>query len=483
MRRPPYLCATSAQWRAFGQAAGIAVAVGFLLWLCDRLDGRPLGSDARDFYTLLNLAAAGLATAAAIVARLGPDSLMAPRRTLAGPLAFYGVVLIPGSVLLTPSPMLTGIPVGGLVASCLFLMLMVRTLAPARHGGRMRWPKAVGCAAVATIAAAAIGQVLPGGVRDFAGSTTATRIVLLGWCLVASAFLVAGWWHRRLGTWWIGVGLSLVAVAHLEDLTRTSRSDIWMPDLEFGGLRVAGLLIIVVVLARPAVVGLRAAGDAARQAAERDHEIRNVLSGLSGVSHLLRTGVDGAEQAALASAVHAELDRVHGLLGVLTGNEPARTEVGAVLDRLGALRRSRGLPVELDVEPELMTDIPAPELAQVVTNLLANCDRHAPGVPVRVRAASEADTVVIAVADGGPGLLPSQLRRIAEHAHFDAAAGGKGIGLRVCQRLLTAHGGTVSLQSAGRSQGCTAEIRVPRSSVIPSAREPQDDRGFVTEPS
>jgi two-component system OmpR family sensor kinase len=383
-------------------------------------------------------------------------------------------------VLLTPSPILTGIPIGGLVASCLFLLLMVRPLAPARLAGRMRWPKAVGYAAMITVAAAAVGQVLPGGVRDFAGSTTATRIVLMGWWLVASAFLVAGWWRPRLGTWWIGIGLSLMAVAHLEGLTRASPAGIWMPDLEFGGLRVAGLLVILVVLAKPAVVGVRAAGDAARLAEERDHEIRNVLSGLSGVSHLLRAGVDRPAQATLASAVRDELDRVRGLLGAPAGNEPERTEVGHLLDRLAALRHSRGLSADLDIEPGLLTGMPAPELAQVMTNLLANCDRHAPGAPVRIRASGEADTVVIAVTDDGPGLLPDEIHRIAEHAHFDTSAGGTGIGLRVSQRLLAARGGAISLRSGGRSQGCTVELRLPREQVIPLAREPQDDRGFAT---
>ena len=514
----------------------LAMLIGFALWQFDQQDHIPLGAPARDFYAFLGLAAAGVATGAAIVARISPQSTGSPERRLAGPLAFYGIVMIPASVLqlsTTPPP---GVAVGKVVASGLFLVLMGWALLPRKSG--MRWTTVVIGATVITALAGAAGQFLLGSVA--AAWFDTNRVVVTGWWVVAFAFVVSGAMWRRPATWRIGIGLSMIAVAHLEGLT--SPSGAWMPDLEFAGLRLLGLVVVLLVLARRAgravrsasqrerirserlAAAERAARRVAMEVAERDHEIRNVVSGLSGVGHLLSTGVDRldvAARATLGSAVQAELGRLNELLSDASTADNGDTLIPPLLTQLAALRRARGGVAELDIEEpgpraqmpvkELLGDastadngdtlipplliqlaalrrarggvveldieepgprahMPADELAQVMTNLLANCDRHAPGAPVRIRADTQGGVVRITVTDEGPGLPPQEMeiRRTVPARDYDPSAGGRGIGLRVCRRLLAAHSGTLQLRPAARAHGCTVEVRLPSSVEAPT---------------
>jgi two-component system OmpR family sensor kinase len=120
-----------------------------------------------------------------------------------------------------------------------------------------------------------------------------------------------------------------------------------------------------------------------------------------------------------------------------------------LLTRLVALHRARGTTIELRVAEGLRTVMPAAELAQVVTNLLVNCERHAAGSLVRILAGAHDDGVWIEVSDDGPGYTPN---------------GRRGIGLRVCTRLLSEYGGTLGIGSDDGGRGCVALLRLPGAS-------------------
>jgi two-component system OmpR family sensor kinase len=216
-------------------------------------------------------------------------------------------------------------------------------------------------------------------------------------------------------------------------------------------------------------------------AAERDHELRNGLAGLAGITHLLSTGTDDAEQQRLRQAVLSELSRLHTILdggGMFDAppDAPPRIEyaVEPVLAGLVTLRRSAGARVTLDADPALRACGHSAVLAQVVTNLLANCDRHAPDAPVTVTGYRAGDRVVVEVRDEGPGLRAALGHDVLQRGVHDPAAGGSGLGLHISAQLLAREGGELDLRTVTDPRGCLATVSLP---APDGPAGPAQDRG------
>jgi len=115
-------------------------------------------------------------------------------------------------------------------------------------------------------------------------------------------------------------------------------------------------------------------------------------------------------------------------------------------------------------------------LRQVIGNLMSNALTHTPdGTPVTVRILAgprePVPSVVLEVADEGPGLTPDQAERVFERFYrADQArtrtAGGTGLGLAIVAALVAAHGGTVTLQTSP-GEGATFRVTLP---LAPEAR-------------
>ncbi|GAA3246418.1 hypothetical protein GCM10017691_54490 [Pseudonocardia petroleophila] len=192
--------------------------------------------------------------------------------------------------------------------------------------------------------------------------------------------------------------------------------------------------------------------------AERDHELRNVVAGLSGAASVLRDDEVGRSDDGrrLLLAAAAELARLQQMLdGPVPTHGPAH--VATVLEDLAVVHRATGLDVDVDVvgAPEAAVD-PA-VLAQVITNLLVNCRRHAPGASVALRARVRSGQVRIEVADDGPGLCaPPDV--VLRRGVRGPTSSGDGLGLAITADLVERHRGTFSLVSGA---GCTAVLELP----------------------
>nr|WP_203656072.1 HAMP domain-containing sensor histidine kinase [Actinocatenispora rupis] len=121
-----------------------------------------------------------------------------------------------------------------------------------------------------------------------------------------------------------------------------------------------------------------------------------------------------------------------------------------------------------------------PRLRQVLRNLVDNAMAHTPaGTPVEVRVRTEDGTAVVEVADQGPGLTAEQRDRVFERFYrVDKArsreAGGTGLGLAIVASLVTAHRGTVEVDSEP-GEGATFRVRLP---LAPD----EDDTGYPPSP-
>jgi len=120
-------------------------------------------------------------------------------------------------------------------------------------------------------------------------------------------------------------------------------------------------------------------------------------------------------------------------------------------------------------------------LRQVIGNLMNNALTHTPdgtAVTVRILAGPRepVPSVVLEVADEGPGLPPEQAERVFERFYrADQArtrtAGGTGLGLAIVAALVAAHGGTVTLQTAP-GHGATFRVTLP---LAPEAQDGDPD--------
>lgn len=103
-------------------------------------------------------------------------------------------------------------------------------------------------------------------------------------------------------------------------------------------------------------------------------------------------------------------------------------------------------------------------LRQVFCNLLDNAAKHG-GAGKRIDTAirPEGDEVVITVRDYGPGIPAEELPNVKYKFYKGSStARGSGIGLAVCDEIVSRHNGTLTIRNADDgSSGCVAEIRLP----------------------
>ena len=99
-------------------------------------------------------------------------------------------------------------------------------------------------------------------------------------------------------------------------------------------------------------------------------------------------------------------------------------------------------------------------LKQAINNLVSNAVQASPAQgQVQVAVSADASEVALTVADRGSGLSEAAKTNLFQPLFTDKPE-GLGMGLYVARAIVEAHGGTISLESAGR--GTEALIRLPR---------------------
>lgn len=136
-----------------------------------------------------------------------------------------------------------------------------------------------------------------------------------------------------------------------------------------------------------------------------------------------------------------------------------------------ALNRLRQVLSGLDVQVDIPSALPllhvhAALIEQALVNVLENAARFSPeGGQVRVRVFSDAQELVFAVSDQGPGIPSSERRQIFDMfytaARGDRGGKGTGLGLAICQGMLGAHGGHVEVSDGPGNRGTTLSLHLP----------------------
>jgi two-component system sensor histidine kinase KdpD len=218
------------------------------------------------------------------------------------------------------------------------------------------------------------------------------------------------------------------------------------------------------------------------------HDLRTPLAGIEGAaSSMLEEDerLPAAQRRELTRTIVDESRRMTQLIGNLldmvrleSGALAVRREwhvleevVGAALARVGD--RLAGRPVATRLPADLpLVPIDDVLIEQVLINLLENAAKYTPaGSPIELSAETEPGSVVLTVADHGPGVPPGEEERIFEKFHrAGRGAGGIGLGLAICRGIVAAHGGRIWVESRPQG-GALFRFTVPITGQPPSLED------------
>lgn len=212
------------------------------------------------------------------------------------------------------------------------------------------------------------------------------------------------------------------------------------------------------------------------------HELRTPLTAITGWSETI--AFDPAVQGDSLRGIHIiskEAERLTGMVSELLeftriqdGRFNLRIELIDIAAELedalftyGELMRQAGMEINYTPPPAEIPLIPGdPErLKQVFLNLLDNAVNHGgDGKKVDVAICGESDGVHITIRDYGHGIPKGELPHVKEKFYKGSSKNrGTGIGLSVCDEIITRHNGALDIINAPEG-GCQVEILLPLSS-------------------
>ena len=205
------------------------------------------------------------------------------------------------------------------------------------------------------------------------------------------------------------------------------------------------------------------------------HEIRNPLGAIRGAAEILgEQNEDGAGKR-VAQVLVRETDRLNGVLTRFlrfAGSEPSGREAASlsdvaaeVVELVSAEAAQRGIALShlrCSATPTALLD--SSRLRQVLLNLVLNAMQVQPdGGSVRVLSGVDdsggSRPLFVRVEDAGPG-VPDADRGAVFHPYFSTRAGGTGLGLAISRRVVSEHGGTLTIEETSLGGACFA-LRLP----------------------
>ena len=186
---------------------------------------------------------------------------------------------------------------------------------------------------------------------------------------------------------------------------------------------------------------------------------RQSLEAISRVAEQMSTLVNDLLDVSVIESGKLELRRAPCSLAALLQRRAAFFELLAAKKQI-TLAVAIDDPGELPLDPDRME--------QVVDNLISNAVKYSPrGARIEVSLRREGGQVRLQVRDEGPGLSAEDQRRLfgAFQRLSARPTGGEkstGLGLAITQRIVTAHGGTISVQSElGRGSSFSVVLPAP----------------------
>lgn len=212
---------------------------------------------------------------------------------------------------------------------------------------------------------------------------------------------------------------------------------------------------------------------------DASHELRTPLTAMQAILGVIREKRRAPEEYEQAlDDLSEETDRlrtlVENLLRLARGDksksnafEPVNlsTLLEDVTDSMRPLAEAKSLALHCDIAADLTMLGDGDELIRLFVNVLDNAIKYTEHGEIDVTASRANQNIEIRVSDTGIGIAPEHLPRIFDRFYrVDASRSrtqrGSGLGLAIAKEIISAHGGTVEIQS-GKGKGSTFIILFP----------------------
>lgn len=225
------------------------------------------------------------------------------------------------------------------------------------------------------------------------------------------------------------------------------------------------------------------------------HEIRNPLAGIQTAAEVLAGRMEADdERRDFVSVILEEVRRLNRIVEDLVRfAKPAPAKLAPcdlhraienVLVLLSKHIESENIRVLKRCDPELpAVEADSDQMVQVILNIVLNSIQAMSGggaleiatsvtgsPPAAGGRAADGPWVRIEVTDSGPGISESALSRVFD-PFYTTKPGGTGMGLAICQRIVAAHGGVVSVES-GQGKKTRVWVELPTRQRAATAEDP-----------
>ena len=203
------------------------------------------------------------------------------------------------------------------------------------------------------------------------------------------------------------------------------------------------------------------------------HEIRNPLASMELFAGLIAE--DGGANPQWISHLRAGIRTLSGTVNnvlSLNGEGQLRLSlldlqacVGGGVEFVQPIAEQANVALSFEPDPDaLEVNGNADGIRQIILNLIANAIRHTAAggrviVSTRLKATETGKVALVDVRDTGSGISEAQIARLFD-AGFSGTGETPGLGLAVCKRLMTQHGGAIHVSSRLK-EGSTFQLEFP----------------------
>ena len=210
------------------------------------------------------------------------------------------------------------------------------------------------------------------------------------------------------------------------------------------------------------------------------HDLKTPATVIKAQAQWLKRQLNAGEHGDVAeglSMIADQADRLAKLLNRLldvSNIESGRLQTDLAPTDLNSILTSMARALQVTTDAHLI-EVHAPtgvighwdarRIEEVVQNLLSNAVKYSPhGGRIDVRLEVDDTSATVTVSDMGLGLTPEEASHVFERyyrGHDLRGLEGTGLGLYICQAIVSAHGGRIWAESPGLGQGSTFGFTLP----------------------